>query len=191
MRHSHYHTCRIGLRSLPILSVAAAHRVAGAFYSILLLHKLGPYRVLLSRTETVMFYEKGLPNKISSDRSSLGLESKIDASPTRAIASHQFEYPQGLRGEYSSTDLPIGTTNAQWRTAKVITRTTNKINHDPISDNAKYAMKTFKYDREYTINHIFGHLSQVTNSKCVIRRYGYTAADGTIELNSIIPAHFS
>lgn len=94
------------------LRVAAADRLATGSCSKLLLHKPGPYYRLSSTTESVTIDKEDIPNTISSYRASLAPQSEVDWSMREASASHQFEYLEGLLGEYPP-DLPIDTSDAQ------------------------------------------------------------------------------
>lgn len=101
-------------------------------------------------TETVKIDELGIRNTISSDWGLLGPHANIDAFATSSNASPESKYPEGLPAEFSATDLPMGSSDAQRRTATGITRTTDEVDHDAISKHAKSAKK----NRKTTVNTI-------------------------------------
>lgn len=174
------------------LPVTVADGLVTDLCSILLLPKLGPRCILSSTTESVTINEEGTPSTISSDRASLAPQSEIDESATGAgaSASHQSEYREGLPGDFSATDLPTGTRDAQRRAAKGISRTTNDVKHDEIWENTKCSKRKRNDDREYTIDHIVCHAGGGANTPYDIRWYGYSAANDTIKLSANIPTNF-
>lgn len=108
------------------LAVKAVDGLTTDSYCKLIPRKLDIYYIFSSTTETVTIDEEVIPITISSDRASLALPPEIDAFATGATASFPSDYPERLRGEYSVTDSPIGTGDAQRRNTEGITLTTSK-----------------------------------------------------------------
>lgn len=108
---------------------------------------LGTHHIISYTTESMVIDGEGLPNTISSGQALHALQSEIDASATRESVSHQSEYTEGLSGEDSATDLPIGTRSAR-RTAEGITQTTSEVHYDDTRNSANSAGGSMKDNHE-------------------------------------------
>lgn len=103
--------------------------------------------------------------------------------------SHQSGYPDGLLGDFSATDLPIGSSEAQRQTATCITRKANEVEYDSISDYTRCAKKSMKEDHEYTIDYIVRHLGKRANKQYVMKWYGYTTDHEPMEPSASTSTH--
>lgn len=71
-----------------------------------------------------------------------------------------------------------------------ITSTTEKVEHDTSSNKARKPNKGMEDDREFMIDHVSRLVDKSTNIRSVIRRYGYTSGDDTMEPRANIPTAF-
>lgn len=151
----YHHDCRIRAASRftgrqwvhadhPPNAVAAADQMPTDSYSKLHSNQLGPYCLISSAAEIVTIDKEGIPNTISSDQALRALQQEIDAYATGPYASQQLEYGEGLLAEYSTTEMPIDSSNAGRRSSTGITRPPGKIEHEEISDHVKCTKKIWK-----------------------------------------------
>lgn len=143
-----------------LLSVTVPNRNMYDSYSILQQQKLGSYGILPFTKKFVTNDEWGKPNLLSPERAWLTLLLEVNAFATRASASHQSGYTEARPGEYSATELGKGTSVAQQQTPKGTTRTTSKVDHNAICDNAKWAERNREDNCEIRIDYIIRRVSK-------------------------------
>lgn len=95
-----------------------------------------------------------------------------------------------LTEQHTTTNLPINIGDAQRRTVPSAFQTT-EVELNQIINHAKGASKNMNLDREYSIDRNFPPVVEAPNMKYVIKWYGYTEAEDTLESRVTIPLHLS